>query len=370
MKILVFAWRDIRHPKAGGSERFLHETAKRWAQSGHKVTFLTARKGMKQTLPKRETIDGVDFRRSGGRATVYLRAPLTYLFGANRGTDAIVDVENGIPFFTPLFARRPILGIVNHVHKDVLLTELSFPLNRLAHWLETRFFPFVYRNKQMAVISATTEQDLIKIGFKAGNVRVIYCGVDHDKLNPTGSKALAPTVCYVGRIQPYKRVDAVIRAFEIVKADFSDARLIIAGTGEAADQVAAQAAESCFAADIEFLGEISEKRKASLLSESWIYVTASTVEGWGLVVIEANACGTPAIGCRVPGLMESIVDGATGYLADNPGDLPEKIVSLLEDSALRDEMGEAARKFAAGFDWQNTADAYIAVLEELVKRNA
>src|SRR5665811_2351046 len=86
---------------------------------------------------------------------------------------------------------------------------------------------------------------------------------------------------------------------------------------------------------VSFLGFVSEEEKADLYRQSWVLATASMVEGWGLTVIEANACGTPAVSFNVPGLNESIVQGNTGRLADDDTEFVEALVDILSDDSLR-----------------------------------
>lgn len=98
MQILVFNWRDIRHPEAGGAEVNIHEQAKRWVGCGHRVTLFTARpKGQRF----RDNIDGIEIIRAGGRFSVYLWAVIAYLLILRKRADVVLDIENGIPFSRP-----------------------------------------------------------------------------------------------------------------------------------------------------------------------------------------------------------------------------------------------------------------------------
>ena len=92
-------------------------------------------------------------------------------------------------------------------------------------------------------------------------------------------------------------------------------------------------------------------------------LTASSAEGWCLTVMEAALCATPSAALRVGGLPESIVDGETGLLADDGPELTAKVRALVEDRALRERLGAAARARAATFTWERTAGETLAVLE-------
>ena len=109
MKILCFNWRDITHPMAGGAEVCLHEIAKRLADRHQVVLFC----GKYNGCTARDEIDGIRIIRQGGNFSVYLHAIFSYLTDLRRENhDVIVDSINGVPFFTPLFVRKPKIAII------------------------------------------------------------------------------------------------------------------------------------------------------------------------------------------------------------------------------------------------------------------
>jgi glycosyltransferase involved in cell wall biosynthesis len=114
---------------------------------------------------------------------------------------------------------------------------------------------------------------------------------------------------------------------------------------------------------------VSEEGKIEVLSRAWVFVTPSMKEGWGITVIEANDCGTPAIGYDVPGLRDSIQDGKTGLLVPqgNIDRLTAAIVNVLTDEDLRNELSRNALDWASGFTWDNSAGAFSEVLIEALQ---
>ena len=133
MKILIFNWRDIRHPSAGGAEICLHEQAKRWVSWGNQVSFFTSRpKGS----PACDSIDGVEIRRGGGFYSVYARAAASYLSSLHREADVILDSINGIPFFTPIYSAKPSVGLMHHVHCNQFMVEMGPVLGRIGRSVE------------------------------------------------------------------------------------------------------------------------------------------------------------------------------------------------------------------------------------------
>src|SRR5207237_4913108 len=84
---------------------------------------------------------------------------------------------------------------------------------------------------------------------------------------------------------------------------------------------------------VSFVGWVRDEERARLLAASWLMVTPSEREGWGLTVIEANAVGRPTLAFRAPGLVDSIADGVNGWLLDDPPELPEALAVRLRQLA-------------------------------------
>jgi O-antigen/teichoic acid export membrane protein len=114
-------------------------------------------------------------------------------------------------------------------------------------------------------------------------------------------------------------------------------------------------------------GFVTEEQKQDLYARSWVNLTASSAEGWCLTVMEAAGAGTPSAAMAVGGLPESIVDGQTGLLAETPEELADKVSALVADPVRRDELGDAARARARGFTWDATAEANLAVLDQVAE---
>ncbi|MBL8031937.1 MAG: glycosyltransferase, partial [Candidatus Doudnabacteria bacterium] len=115
-RILVFNWRDTTHLFAGGAETYIHELSRRWVEAGHEVTQFSGNDGQQ---PREEVIDGVQVIRRGGFYFVYVWAFLYYMFRFRGKFDLIIDCQNGIPFFTPFYAREQVYCLLHHVHQEV-----------------------------------------------------------------------------------------------------------------------------------------------------------------------------------------------------------------------------------------------------------
>ena len=115
MHVLFCNWRDTKNPEGGGSERYVENMARGLAERGHTVTIACA---THDRAPREEVVDGVRFVRRGSKMDIYLRTFLALLLGRYGKVDVIVDVQNGLPFFTRLATRKPVIVLVHHVHRE------------------------------------------------------------------------------------------------------------------------------------------------------------------------------------------------------------------------------------------------------------
>jgi glycosyltransferase involved in cell wall biosynthesis len=356
LNILLINWRDPKHPKAGGAEQYCYHVARSLVDAGHHVEWLTA--GFPGAA-KHEVIDGVSITRVGNSVTVYALAAIEYLRAMRDRFHVIIDSENGIPFFTPLFSLKPKVLLVYHVHRDVFLSQLPFPLSHLMVFVELKLVPLLYRNVSIVTISPSTKRDLERYGKTRLPIEIVEPGISGHFA--VGDPAKDPTVLYVGRIEPYKRLDLLIKAFSKVLSDIPNAQLRIAGAGSDLENVKQLAAREGIASHVAFLGHVTESRKAEELASAWVFVNPSSMEGWGISVLEAAASGTPSVAFDVPGLSDSIVPGVTGALvstaenSDLVRGLATAIASYLQAPELCRRHGGDAAERARKYAWANQA---------------
>ncbi|MCK5123103.1 MAG: glycosyltransferase family 4 protein [Candidatus Pacebacteria bacterium] len=365
MKILIFNWRDITHPSAGGSELFIHQIAERLIKKGHQVTLFC---GNHQQPNKQDNLNGLKIIRKGGTFSLYLLTPLYYLAKLRNSCDVIIDTENGIPFFTPLYSRKPKICLVHHIHKKQFFKEFSYPLALFGYFLETKLMPLVYRNINFITVSKSSLKELRSLGFNKDNIKIIHNGIDHNFYKPDfSSKSSYPHLVCLGRIKKYKSLDILIKAMKKVVEQVPDVKLSIVGDGDNKKELEKLVEKLNLKKHINFRGFVSEEKKREFLQRSWVAVNPSFNEGWGVTSIEANACGTPVIASDVEGLRDSVIDGKTGYLFDY-GDhnmLAEKIVKVLNDEHKREKFSINAIKWADNFDWNKSADEFEEIILSL-----
>jgi len=366
MRILIFNWQDLRNPLAGGAEVHLHEVFSRIARRGHEVVLYCS--SYPGAAPA-EVMDGIHVILEGVRSLFNYRVPAAYFSRFRKERfDLIVDDLNKIPFYTPWYVKEPLLGITHHLFGRSIFLEVPFPV-ALYVYLHERAAIRAYRGLPFIVGSPSTYYELLDQGFPKGSIHVVNYCVDHDVHRPgDGTKSDVPLVGYVGRLKKYKSVEHLLEAFAEVREVIPDSRLQIVGDGDNRKNLEEYAARLGLDGAVEFTGFVPEERKVALLQKMHVVVNTSSKEGWGLTVVEANACGVPVIASDVPGLRDSVVEGKTGilYPYGNTHDLAEKIVALLKNESRRQELAAEAVRYARTFDWEVAADRTIQIIETVI----
>lgn len=348
MRILFVAWRDLANKLAGGSEVLIDTLAAGLRERGHDVTLLCAN----PVEPRR-----YDVVSNGGTVTQYLRAPFAYLKDF-RDADLVVDVANGLSFYSPLWRRKPSICFVNHIHTEQWNQWFPAPVAAAGKLLEQRAMPAAYRHRLFVAVSPSTADGLEALGVDRSRIRIIINGT-HLPDAPT-DEAAEPLFLGLGRLVPHKRFEIAVKAWEQVRPHVGG-KLVIAGQGPERTRLLDAAGPG-----VEIPGRISNDEKERLLSQSWLMVHPASHEGWGLVITEAAAYGTPSLAFRVPGLRDSVVDGMSGILVDRPEDFAPTWRRIAEDPVLRGRLREGARKRALACTWDATVDTFEEICDEAV----
>jgi len=205
---------------------------------------------------------------------------------------------------------------------------------------------------------------------------VSYNGLDIEdfaRLPPRRSEA--PTVLFIGGLEPRKGLEYLVHAMELVNDEIPEARLIaVAKTGfRGTDEwgwFTTLADRLGIANRVEFHESVSQEKMLEFYSECDLMALPSKTEGWGLALMEAMACGKPVVASRVGGVPELVRDGVDGILVPSSDvrALAQAIVRLLKDPELRDRMGKAGRKRVKEFSWDSTARTVLAAYEAVLQR--
>lgn len=358
---VVFAvWRDTSHPEGGGSETYVERMAEHLATAGHRVTILCAAHG---NSPADDTRRGVRYRRRGGRWSVYLHA-LGYLLGRGRNVDIVVDVQNGVPFFTPLIrGRRPVIVLVHHVHREQWSIVYPGMRGRIGWWLESSVAPRVYRRRQYVTVSDATAGELGQLGVDEDRIAVIGNGIDDAHRHPQASRAPSPTVCVLGRLVPHKQVEHALHAIASLADAIPDLCLDVIGEGWWRPELQARCAVLGITDRVTFHGHVPDGVRDQILDQAWLQLCPSVKEGWGIAIIEAAAHGVPTVAYRsAGGVTESVQDRVTGLIVDDQDGMTAATARLLLDADLRNRLAGAARARAASFDWRVSAEEFAKVI--------
>lgn len=367
MKILLLNWQDIKNPMGGGAEVYLHHIFKRIAAQGHSITLLCSHY---DSAPLEEEIDGIQVIRRGNRNFFNYTVLFEYITRFQKENyDIVIDDLNKIPFYTPLYVKKPLLGMVMHLFDKSIFKEASFPAATYVYYAE-KFAHSVYKNIPLVAISESTRNELIEHGCSEQNVFLVPCAVNHSSYYqiPDINKN-EPIIGYVGRLKKYKSVDHLLKAFVIVLKVIPNAKLFIIGEGDGKISFLKTAKELKIENAVTFTGFLPLEEKVRLLNQMHIVVNTSAKEGWGLTVTEANACGAPAVASDVPGLRDAVIDGQTGLLYEygNIEQLAEKILLLLRDNNLRTRLSSGAIEYAQSLTWDKSAKIMTDVIGKVIR---
>jgi glycosyltransferase involved in cell wall biosynthesis len=348
MNILWLTWKDDKHPTAGGAEVVLRELSHRLVEEGHTVTWLTCGYG---TATRIEHVDGLTIIRVGtNRYTHPLWALLHYVRRLRGKFDVVIEVVNTAPYFSTLFDKKTRHFLFYHqLAREVWFHEAGIPFSYVGYYvlepLATRLLS--RSNAPVITVSESTRQDLVRYGFKTERVHIITQGIQLEPVTQldTIKKFAKPTILSLGAFRAMKRTRDQIVAFELAKQHIPDLQLKIAGSAQGVygEAILAYIHESRFAADIEYVGRVTDEEKRTLMQRSHLITVTSIKEGWGLIVTEAASQGTPAIAYDVDGLRDSIRHRETGLLtATNADALSKGILAILSDKKAYNRLRQAA----------------------------
>lgn len=366
-RVAMLAWRDLDDPEAGGSEVHASTIAALWAEAGIEVTMRTSFAAGQAQMSWR---DGYRVIRKAGRYMVFPRAAFSEMMGWHGGRDGLVEIWNGMPFFSPLWARTPHITFLHHVHAEMWDMTLPPHLARVGRTLESRIAPPFYSRTPVVTLSNSSKHELIHdLGFKDHLVHVVPPGID-PRFSPSGPKSPTPLVVAVGRLVPVKRFETLIDALVQLKARHPELETVIVGEGYRRDQLEAQIHQAGAERWIHLPGHLTDDELIDLYRRAWLLASASAREGWGMTVTEAAACGTPAVVTRIAGHTDAVAEGKSGLLANGGEELRDALDRVLSDAVHRERLSAGALDHATQFTWAATARGTLEVLaaEAMLRR--
>ncbi|MEO6606405.1 MAG: glycosyltransferase family 4 protein [Aeromicrobium sp.] len=359
MHVLFCNWRDTKNPEGGGSERYVENMARGLVELGHEVTIACAKH---DHAPDDETVDGVRFVRRGAKMDIYLRTYFALLFGRYGKVDLVVDVQNGLPFFTRLATRKPVVVLVHHVHREQWPVVYPGLTGKFGWWIERWLAPRLYSHSQYIAVSSATREELIELGVGRDRIRIVHNG---NEAAPAveSQRSISPRFSVVGRLVPHKQVEHAIDSLVELTTDHPDLELDVVGAGWWHDELVAYADKSGASARVHFHGFVDDQTKHELLAQSWFMALPSLKEGWGIVVGEAGTHSTPTVAySSAGGTTESIDHKDSGVLVDDPQEFTAAIRTLIEDAEWRNFLGQGARTKADTFTWASSQAEFARIV--------
>jgi glycosyltransferase involved in cell wall biosynthesis len=234
-------------------------------------------------------------------------------------------------------------------------------------WLEA----WILRRADVVLtVSDHSRTELLREGIDPARITVAHNGID----GPAGADPEPPAswpgeglrLLYLGRLEDRKRPELAVRTLAELTRAGQPASLVLAGEGPALQSLQATALELGVCERVSFLGRVSDARKWSLYDGAELLLFGSTIEGFGLVVAEAQSRGLPAVAARGTATAEALRDGTSGLLAEPTPDAFAAAVVELLDPERRAAMSGAAREFAARFTWDACATGVAEALRAAV----
>ena len=349
----------------GGSERYAVEVTRRLIERGHHIDLYARRadEALSAGLHHRPVPNRMRFS-SFLNSLSFARETRRMLSGRNY--DVVHSHELG-------FAQD-----ISTVHTFSYKSGMSkySPLRRITKvYLSPRSLVYLWLwQKQMgtpwlAAVSDVIKEDIRKFYHREENVSVITPGVDTERFHPAalsdlrkssreaaGVKDDEMAVLFVGSEFRRKGLD------DLIPAIGPGMRLIVAGEGERMEHYQSLAKRHGLAERIRFMGLVEDVRPCFAMAD--VAVLPSISEAFGMSILEGMACGLPVVARTRAGVSGIIENGKSGYVFDEPSELPRILERLMEPS-LRSKLGDEARKAAESHTWNAAADRYERLYYEI-----
>jgi phosphatidylinositol alpha-mannosyltransferase len=374
LKILVVSPYDLSI--AGGVTSHVNQVVKQLRRMGHEALLLGP--ASSPLKPDRYTIDiggTIRFYSPGDAARINLNPFIIRRVRAlleERDFDVFHLHEPFVPFLGPAFLK---------LAKGVKLG--TYHAWRIGpHWPYIISRPLIhYWNNKLdgrVAVSEWSRQTISR--YAPGEYQIIPNGIEFSRFaapsgQPQKFRDSNPTILYVGRLEPRKGLEYLLRAFPKVKAELPKARLVVVGDGGLMEECQ-RLVRRLKVDDVFFEGHVPGAQLPGYFQRADLVCVPSTGnESFGIVLAEAMASGTPVVASRIDGFRTLIEDGRTGVFAEprNPDDFAEKALRVLQSGEFREELIENGQAKARRYDWQNVCsellEYYEMLLETVPQRN-
>ena len=375
MKVLYFS-QPFYPFQYGGSEKVLFLLTREIAKK-HKCLVITQRvKGLKD----HEVIDGIEIRRVGLPVDTYLSTFSNSFFidfsyfleaffvGIKEGRK--FDIIHSNPFigsfvakFISFFLRKKHLVMIHDVflqkgyYKDIPVWK-----QKIGKLVES----FLLNSKFILTPSETTKKDILEAKKnKNQKIYIVPNGIEVDKYKYKKKENIA---VYVGRLVFYKNVDFLIRSIRFVTSREKNFKLIIIGSGPELENLKKLSKKYCVEKNIIFKGNVGEEEKLELLSKAKLFLFPSSIEGFGISVIEAMASGDVVIVNDVEPLNKIVKNSKTGFVLPlNETKWALQILKILKNEKVRKKIEKNAINESRKYDIKKTSLQVEKIYKSLIK---
>lgn len=361
-RIHVVSWRDLDDVEAGGSEVHAANIATLWAEAGIEVLLRTS---YAQGHPPRMERDGYEVVRKGGRYMIFPRAAVNEVIHRYGDRDGLVEIWNGMPFFSPLWARGPRVVFLHHVHAEMWQMVLPPRLAAVGDTVERRIAPVLYRRSRIITLSSSSKRELVdELGYRPERVSVVPPGVDPAFSVSETPRSPTPLVVAAGRLVAVKRYHELIESLVALKSRHPALEAVLVGEGPERQALTRRIAAHDAGSWLRLPGRLPQAELVDLYRRAWVLTSASLREGWGMTITEAAACGTPAVVTDINGHADAVVAGRSGLLVEGPEGLVDGLDTVLADAGLRARLSAGAVEHGRTLTWAATARGTLQALAD------
>jgi len=368
-------------PVPSGRLKRVYEIAKRLARNNEVHIYCQNYSGLSG-----KNIDGIYIHQLGlpiSSTTSFLKRALSTISQfLSLLREARFDVVNTNWLFPPIpsylaarLKRTPIVltsdGILWHYVNKMNLTNYDSLTVLFGCMMEDIDVSLKY--DAFIAVSLGAKEELVSMGINPHKVFVVYNGVDLEIIDSIVVKEeINPTICYVGHLEERKNILDLLKAFAIVVREVPETKLIIAGDGPLKGKAVKLARALRVSKNVKFKGRVDFEEALRIIKSSHVLALPSLIEGFGLVLAEANACGKPVIAYNIRNVREIVNDGFNGFLVQpkNIKMLAERLIEVIVDSKLRRRMGKNGRKIVEKkFTWEKAAEKTQEVFEYVTQKH-
>ena len=361
------------YPFVGGVENYVYNLSKELVKKGHKVTVICANE---PNTKRKETINGIDVKRLPyiGKIANTNITPTLPLELFKEDFD-IIHTHLPTPWsadWSTIFAKLKSKPLVLTYHNDIVSKGLT---SYIAKFYNLTSLKMVLELSDKIVITQSSYLNRSPYLSKyRDKIEVIPVGVDTEKFKPLNIQEYENTLFFLSildKFHEYKGLEYLLKALKIVKDEIKNVKLIVGGEGDLKSYYQEIANSLGLENNVRFVGFIPDSKIVEYYNRCSAFVLpsySSDQEGFGIVLLEALACGKPVITTEIVGVSKDVQEFNAGVVV-KPRDvdsLANAIVEILQDEDLRRKMGENGRKVDEKYSWHNIAGIMEKIYTELV----